>query len=188
MIIERLPEPIDALVIKDTFPEGELSNIKNEVKSFASKFNSGETVWLAEVYKDLDMSAIHRNSMETLFNAGIVDSLTHINSLYGIYGLVNNHSTQVKYFGQSQSYPLHYDAAAFTVTTFIFDEPKNFEGVTFTVQVGGEIAYEQEVENNMTVIIPSCYYFALSEVNLNNKDIEGSGLHAITSYLFVESR
>jgi hypothetical protein len=188
MNIERLPEPIDALMISDTFDKNDLKNIINEIKSLSSKCQQNGELWLSDVYKDLDMSAINTTFMNIFFNNGIIDSLKYINSLYSIYEVVNNHSTRLKYYGEGQSYPLHYDAAAFTVMSFITEDPKNFTGGNLILQVGGDIAYEQEIKNNMTLIFPSSYFSSITEVKINDKSIEDSGLYEISSYLFIESR
>jgi hypothetical protein len=188
MFFERLAEPFDALVIKETFKEKELSNILNEIKPFTEKSQEPDGVWLLDVYKDLEMSATHNNSMETFFSPEVVESLFSVNSMYGLYDSVNNHSTQIKYFGDGQSSLLHYDSAAFTIMTFLFNDPKGFDGGDVTLQIGGDVAYEQEIENNMSIIFPSCYYVGLSEVSTKNKDVDNSGLYVITSYLFIESR
>ena len=188
MIFERLAEPLDALVIKETFSEKESSNILKEVAPFTNKCQGPDGVWLLDIYKDLEMSSIHNNSMETFFSPEVVESLFHINSMYGLYDSVNNHSTQIKYFGDGQSSLLHYDSAAFTVMTFLFDDPKGFDGGDVTLQIGGDIAYEQNIENNMSLIFPSSYYVGLSKVDITEKDRENSGLYVISSYLFIESR
>lgn len=188
MIFERLAEPFDALVIKETFSENELSNILNEVHQFTEKCQGTDGVWLLDMYKDLEISPIHNNSMETFFSPEVVENLIHTNSMYGIYDSVNNHSTQIRYFGDGQSSLLHYDSAAFTIMTFVFNDPKEFDGGDLTLQIGGDIAYEQKIDNNMTVIFPSSYYLGLSEVSVNNKDVDNNGLYVITSYLFIESR
>lgn len=184
MNIERFPEPIDALLITNTFSDRERTNVFNEIKSFKKDDNG---VWLSDVYKDLEMSSINRNTLEVFFGTEVFEPLVNMNSLYGIYGHVNNHSTVVRYYGDRQSSVIHYDAAAFTVKTFLFDEPKGFTGGNVTLQVGGEIAYEMDIQDNMSVIFPSSYYVSLSEVSLTDPSIEDSGLFVITSYLFVES-
>ena len=186
MIVERFPEPIDALIIKDTFDNNELLQVMNEIHSFDHKIND-DGVWISDVYKDMDMSSINRANMQKFFNAELVASMANMNSLYGIYGHINNHNTQIKKYENGQSSVLHYDAAAFTIITFVFDGEKNFDGGNVVLQVGGDIAYEQDVENNMTIIFPSSYYVGISEISAANQS-NFSGLYTITSYLFVESR
>ena len=185
MNIERFPEPIDALIIKNTFSEVERNNIENEIKSF--KREQGDGVWISDVYKDLEMSPVNRNMLETFFGPDVFETMVNMNSLYGIYGHVNNHSTIVRYYGDGQSSVIHYDAAAFTIKTFLFDQPKGFTGGNVTLQVGGDIAYESDIENNMSIIFPSSYYVSLSDVSITDKSIKDSGLFVITTYLFIES-
>lgn len=185
MIIERMPDPIDALVITETFYEHELSNIYDELRVL-KKHDDGGGVWLTDIYKNLDTSFIHLGTLDAFFNEPVVEALISINSAYGVYLHVNNHSTVVRNFGDESSFPLRIDGSAFTVMTFLFDEPKNFTGGNVTLQIGAESAYEKDIENNMTIIFPSSYAVGLSDIKLNDKD--GSGLCVITSYLFIESR
>ena len=155
---------------------------------FSEKTKDSSGAWLTEIYKDLDMSNIHNNIMESFFTREILETLTQVNPMYGIFSTVNNHATQIRYFGNSSILPLHVDEAAFTITSFVFNEPRNFAGGNVTLQIGTDIAYEQDIENNMTIIFPSFYNMSLSEINVNDKEISGSGLYTISSYLFVESR
>jgi hypothetical protein len=188
MIFERLPEPIDALVIKESFNDKELLSIMNEISSFTDKAQDSNGVWLTDVYKDLEMSATHNAVMQNFFTQQVAETLTQVNSLYGIFGAVNNHATQIRYFGHGQILPLHMDEAAITIMTFVFNEPRNFDGGNITLQIGTDIAYEQDIENNLTVIFPSFYNAGLSEIKVDEKNVFGSGLYVISSYLFVESR
>jgi hypothetical protein len=185
VIFERLPEPIDALVIKETFSEAELSNILNELSSFTDKAKSAEGIWLTDIYKDMDMSPTHRNIMQSYFDARVSENLEGMNSAYGLYTMVNHHATQLRYFDDGQSSLLHFDSAVFTAMSFVFDEPKNFDGGSVTLQIGGSVAYEQEIENNMTIIFPSCYYVGISQVDVRDNTVFGSGLYTINSYLFI---
>jgi len=187
MKIERLPEPFDVLVIKDTFSKNEAGQVRNELGTLFQK-QEGAGLWLSEMFSDLETSATHMNTVGTFFSQEVSANLMNINNLYGLYSHVNNHSTIIKYYGQGQSSTIHYDSAAFTIMTFMFDEPKKFTGGDLTVQIGGDIAYEQPVENNMSVIFPSSYYVGLTEVDITDNSVEQAGLHVITTYLFIESR
>lgn len=187
MFFERLPEPIDALLISDTIDSSVISDVFSEVKAIASN-DSGSGVWLNEQYDDPSKSIIHKASFDAVMSNEANDAMFSINSAYGLYSYINNHSTRVKYFGHRQSSMLHFDAAAFTAMTFLYDEPKNFTGGNVTLQIGGETAYEQDVFHNMTLIFPSSYYVGISEVRLENKELVNSGLYMINTYFFIESR
>lgn len=184
MIVERFPEPIDAFIIKDTFGESDFINVVNELRSFDHSMTT-EGVWISDVYKDTNMSSINRLTLENFFDLEFVNSMMSVNSLYGIYTHVNNHSTQVRHYGNGEASIMHYDAAAFTIMTFVFNDEESVDPVNVTLQIGGDIAYEQKIDNNMTIIFPSSYYVALSEVSTN---AENAGLYTISSYLFIESR
>lgn len=187
MKIERMPEPIDALVMRDTFSETEKRNILGEVERLIAHSTESE-IWLNDVYNELDASSVHRNTMEVFFSSVVVQHLMEVNSLYGTYAHVNNHSTAIRYLGHEQMTGMHFDSSAFTIMTFLHTDPKNFDGGNVTLQVGGDIAYELDIENNMSIIYPSSYYVGLSNVEIQDKEIPNSGLYTINSFLFIEAR
>lgn len=186
MIVERFPEPIDALMIRDTFDEDGLNSVRNELDSFSHAMTPSG-VWIADVYKDTSMSSINRLTLESFFDADFVNSITGVNSLYGIYSHINRHSTRIKHYGDGESSAMHHDRAAFTIMTFIFDNEDMVEDVNVTLQIGGETAYEHKISNNMTIIFPSSYYVAVSQVSLKDGAIDSCGLYEISSYMFIES-
>lgn len=187
MIIERMPEPMDVIVIRDTFDDTVLEDVTNEI-AFVTKNDQGAGIWLNEFYKDVDSSAIHNAVMNTYFDQEIAGSIQSVNPMYGLYSHVNNHSVQCRHLGHGQESMLHVDVCAFTVSTFIHREPKSFDGGNVTVQIGGDVAYEQNINNNMTVIYPSCYYVGLSKVKVSDPEVKDSGLFVINTFLFIESR
>jgi hypothetical protein len=186
MNIERLPEPLDALVIKDTYEIITLSNVRDEARNLMRK-DDGTGVWLSDIYKDMEMSPIGRNVVDTLFSEEVVDTLVGMNSLYGMYTHINNHSTIVRYYGHMQESIVREDAAAFTAMTFLRNTTNDFEGGELIIQLGGDIAYEQPIENNMTVIFPSSYYVGITQVKSLDHSIDDAGLYVISNYLFIES-
>jgi hypothetical protein len=187
MSIARMPEPIDALVITDTFSPVELENIMNEI-NVLSKNDDGSGVWINDVYKDPEVSIIHQNIMERFFNFSVVGSLVELNPLYGTYSHINNHSTVVRYLGHEQMIGMHEDAAVYTIMTFLYNEPKNFEGGNVTLQFNDVAAYEQDIENNMSIIFPSSFFVGISDLTIKDKEIANSGLYTLNTFLFVESR
>lgn len=187
MNIERLPEPFDALVIKDTYEIITLSNVRDEAHNLMRK-DDGSGVWLSDIYKDEDASPIARNVVNTLFSDEVIQGLVTMNGLYGLYTHVNNHSTIVRYYGHMQESGMREDAAAFTAMTFLRNSPADIEGGELLLQIGGEIAYEHPVENNMTVIFPSSYYAGVTKVGSLDHEKSDAGLYVISTYLFIESR
>jgi hypothetical protein len=184
MIIERMPEPIDALVITEAFSEETRKAMIEEARS-ALKKDSGAGVWLNDIYKDIDMSAINQAVVDTVFTEDTFGSMTQINEMYGLFNNVNTHSTMVNYLGHSQSLPMRYDSAAFISQILLFDTPKNFDGGSVTLQVNADSAYEHDVQDNAIIVYPASYYHQVAEVSIKNKDIADSGLYVISSYFFI---
>lgn len=182
MIIERMPDKIDALVISDTFSDSEYGDIFDEVRVLCKR-DGGSGVWINDMYKDLESSVTHKAVINTFFTDEIGAALSEIHPLLGLYRNVNMHSTLINSYGQSQSTGLRDDSAAFVIKTFLFDEPRGFIGGDITLQVDSDTAYEKDTKNNMTVIFPASYYHSLSEVSIDSAD--SSGIYVITNYLFI---
>lgn len=187
MSIERLPDPLDVLVIKDAFNDERTVSIKSEVRNLLRK-DEGQGIWISEAYNDVSLSVVGESVMELMFNDRVVEALENMNSMYGLYRHVNNHSTVIRYYGHEQESLLRSDNAVFTVMTFLCDEPKKFEGGELILQMGSDVAYQQSIENDTTVIFPSSYYVGLSKVEAKSEEVTDPGLYVVTSYLFIESR
>lgn len=184
MNFERMPEPIDALVITDTLSNQDTVEVMAEARTLLKR-DTGEGCWLNDVYKEIDASFINQSVMDTFFTDSVVSQLASINSMYGLFNNVNQHSSVLNYYGDSQGCPTKYDSAAFIIKTFLFDEPKNFTGGNLTLQIGAEVAYERDIENNMSILFPASYYYKVSPVEVLDKDIPHSGLYTVTTYLFI---
>lgn len=179
-----MPEPIDALVITDTFSSAEREEIVSEARSLIGDsfdFN----VWINDAFEELDSSLINTHTVASIFTSDIVTSLEGINPAYGLFQNVNTHSTIVNYLGHRQSLPMRYDSAAFIVQSFFYGEDANFDGGSVTLQINAETAYEHDVQDNMTVIFPASYYHQVSEVDVKDASVSETGLYVITSYLFI---
>lgn len=184
MIIERFPEPIDAVAITDTFQKPEFEAILDEAKTLLHG-DAGAGVWINEAYADIESSAINNSLLNSLLGDEVFGALEETNTMYSLFRNANSHSTLVNYYGNRQSSPMRYDSAAFIAKTFLYSEPKNFTGGNFTLQINADVAYEKDVENNMTVIFPASYYHQVSEVSLNDANLGGSGLYVATTYFFI---
>lgn len=179
MIIERLPEPLEALLIRDTFTFSEAESILSEVSKV--EFSEDDTSVRAPVPEDPRHSQIYASTLDNFFSQNVLEALLDVNQSYCIYTSVNNHKTFINRIEHGNDSPMRQTAGAFTIMTFLWREPKAFEGGTVTLQVSDTAAYEKDIENNMTLIFPSAYYNSISK-------IVGEGLVVLESFLYIESK
>jgi Rps23 Pro-64 3,4-dihydroxylase Tpa1-like proline 4-hydroxylase len=206
MIFERLPEHFDALVIKNTFTEDQLGDIWKEIDFLTRedvmqdpehtgsaldedgnpvKKNYG--VWLKKVFNDLESSSIYSNSRNVLFSEDVIESLQSLNPLHVMYKSINDANMLLSYYEGGDGYDMHTDASAYTATTYLFREPRRFSGGEIVFQNEG-VAYEQDIENNMTIIFPSAWWHKVNTVLMEEDDqLSGDGRYCLSTFFFINS-
>lgn len=204
MIFERLPEPFDALVIRNTFSEDQLKNIWKEIDFLTRKdvmqdpehtgsavdengnaVKKNHGVWISKVFNDLESSSLYSNSMRVLLSEDVVESLESLNPLHVMYKSVNDDNMLLSYYENGGGYDMHTDACAYTATTYFFREPKSFSGGEIVFQ-NGDDAYEQDIENNMTIIFPSAWWHKVNTVVMDgDSEFSGNGRYCLSTFFFI---
>jgi Rps23 Pro-64 3,4-dihydroxylase Tpa1-like proline 4-hydroxylase len=177
--------PFPLLIIKGTYTEEETDKILKEMKFISSdnkmegiytnqakneeggdlKSNTG--VWVEEIYTGANISDILR------FNIKLLDVLDDIKSeetgwFWDNYE-VARYFTLLSYYENGSYYETHKDLAGITAVTYFFDTPKKFKGGNLEFP---SYDIKVPVENNMTVVFPSCIPHMVQETSLiNNKDM-----------------
>lgn len=206
MIIERLPEPFDALVIRETFTKEQLNEIWKELDFLTQKdimedpehtgsavdeegnpVKKNHGIWIEKAFSDLESSALYSNSMKMLLSEDIVESLQSINPLHVMYKSINDDSMLLSYYENGGGYDMHTDASAYTATTYFFKEPRSFSGGEIVFQNNDE-AYEQDIENNMTIIFPSAWWHQVNTVSMeDDQEFSGNGRYCLSTFFFINS-
>jgi hypothetical protein len=206
LIFEKISEPFDFLVIKNTFSEDQLFEIWNEIDFINEKalmedptmtgsavdenfqtIKNNTGAWLNKVFENKESSSIHKNCFENFFNEDLINCLESINPLNVIYRSVNNFNTLISYYDDNQEYGMHTDQSAYTINTYLFREPRCFSGGEIVFQ-NNDFAYEQQIENNMTIIFPSATWHSVNPVKINNREsFLDNGRYCISNFLFINS-
>ena len=93
---------------------------------------------------------------------------------------VGKDGTLLSYYENSDYYKQHVDNGYVTVLTWIYKEPKKFEG--------GELFFPDfnesvEVKNNRVIIFPSIVYHEVNKIEMNEEDInKGLGRYCISNF------
>jgi hypothetical protein len=188
------------LVIDDFYSEDQLNLIWKELDFLYDKIKpeyeivakrngepiaSVKRIYLDGLYNHRETSNILSIFPQSLYRKEIVDM--YVKSVpSGInFATSNFDSTQLGYYEHKDGYKAHTDTTQHTVLTWLFKEPKKFEG--------GDLIFTQskikvDCLYNRTVIFPSWYYHAVSEINMKEEDKDkGLGRWAITHFINFKS-
>ena len=83
-----------------------------------------------------------------------------------IWGDIDLDGTLLSYYENTHHYNLHHDGAAFTALTWLYKEPKRFEGGEFYFD--GDI--KVELKNNRTILFPSWVRHRVTSVSMEGSD------------------
>tara|TARA_R100001086_G_scaffold100696_1_gene50421 strand:- start:2876 stop:3499 length:624 start_codon:yes stop_codon:yes gene_type:complete len=188
------------LVIDDFYSEDQLNLIWKELDFLYDKIKpeyeivakrngepiaSVKRIYLDSLYNHRETSNILSIFPQSLYRKEIVDM--YVKSVpSGInFATSNSDSTQLGYYEHKDGYKAHTDTTQHTVLTWLFKKPKKFEG--------GDLIFTQskikvDCFYNRTVIFPSWYYHAVSEINMKEEDKDkGLGRWAITHFINFKS-
>lgn len=111
-------------------------------------------------------------------NFGLISNHPH---WYFNTNLLNNHSTHILYYEDTNEYPPHRDTSRFTAVTYFYREPKKFEG--------GDLQFpdhqvQVECVNNRIVVFPSMLLHRSTPVRMLENDTQTkNGKFCITHFL-----
>ena len=119
-------------------------------------------IWMNHIYKQTKASAILSHNMK-IYEAGLAQKLAIEHSWF-------------------EYYKPHRDQAVLTTLTWLYKEPKQFEG--------GEITLNEEdvlpCDNNSMIIFPSTCIHEVSPVLLKNTESTGMGRYTITTFVVLQ--
>ena len=199
MIICTDPKPFPYLKIRNFYNPEELRLIWQELDFLThyNKMNPPEQtgqkgphmkhnvgLFLDELYRDRKYSNILGVNRK-LFSEEVVNAYTSLHITYNTYRLCNFDTTLVSYYENSSYYKSHHDLAVATSVTWIFKEPKKFKGGDFIFSQFNE---KIEVENNMTVIFPSCMLHEVTSIEMDISAIpyDGNGRYCLSNFVLFK--
>ena len=198
MEVKYHEERIPFVVIDDLYDDKEQSEIMVELDYLCTerrlippfKDKNGATdehrniknvgcLYLDTFYKKRKHSSILQIT-EKLFrdDASLISNHPH---WYFDVSSINNHSTHILYYEDTNEYPAHRDECRFTAVTYLYRQPKKFEG--------GDLQFpdhqvEVECVNNRIVVFPSMLFHRSTPVRMLENDTHTkNGKFCITQFL-----
>jgi hypothetical protein len=193
------------LLIEDTFDEFELIEIWKELDFITNKnimlppelthsalnpdkkpIKNNSAVFLFNIYSDHSISPIIRYTANKLFSKQISEEYVKINYMNNFFKSTNGHTTFVSYYEENDFYDFHKDESLYTSLTYLYREPKFFEGGDLLFKVNNS-EVEIKIKNNFSVIFPSFYEHSVSPVSMLKEygGLSGNGRYCITQFTFT---
>jgi len=146
---------------------------------FITKKNYG--IWLDEIYPRREISNIITLSRK-LFNPELTK---YACSQHIIFNYLNHSKTDgslLSYYQNTDSYFPHLDECVLTALTWLYKEPKKFEGGDLYFS---DYEYKIPVQNNMVLIFPSFVKHSVDEVRMDPlcKPFSGDGRYVLSNFI-----
>ena len=206
MIIDKFPEPFEALYIEDTFTEDQISAIWKELEFVTNPY--AMTTWQNTKEKlGEDLEVEKRNNVfyptrqyqnyllispmaafakQQLCNDYIFSFYESINPVHQLYRHQNFHNVFVSYYQDADKYDYHRDSCCYTTLTYLYKEPKSFTGGEITLKVN-DVEETKEIKNNMSIIFPGVYQHKVSPIKMSNDFANYStyGRYCISQFTYL---
>lgn len=200
-----LPESDCVLVIREVFDEDQLSQIWQELRflhsrnvflkpeqtepatnSDGSSKKANKSVFLDYLYAgNRDLSAVMSLAEKVILSKEVKDEYAQNGVINGLLRHGNQHSTLLNYYEQNDHYDFHHDESAFSTLTYFFEEPQQFEGGQLQFRLDDDVV-SVPVENNMTIIFPSCIQHAVVPVKMQDTAIgETPGRFSLAQFVAI---
>jgi len=194
-------EPFEYIIIDNTYTEEELRLIFLELDFWALSGNlmgpehTGTARWghnggpkkqnigvfLDEVYRDRSYSNVLKFNRK-IFGLQLDKPSTILNYLRES----NHDTTLVSYYENKSHYKSHKDVSVLTAVTYLYKQPKAFEGGDLVLT---EYGYAFEPWFNRTYIMPGVVEHEVTEVTMKPEDCgKGLGRYCISNFIHKQAR
>ena len=199
--IKELQNKTPYVYIKNVYSEEELSELFSELDYLQTRpsiwldpeasgsamtpendpLKQNKGIWMNHIYKQDEASAILSHNLK-IYSSGLAQKIAIEHSWFEYLILNSRFSTLLSYYENNNHYKPHRDQAVLTTLTWLYKEPKQFEG--------GEITLNEEdvlpCENNSMIIFPSTCIHEVSPVILKNPESKGMGRYTITTFVVLQ--
>ena len=205
MEFNYIADGIDAVVIDNFYTEEQLNEIMIELKWLTkpavmtdeTKLKAAESngeiltskhgIFLEEVFKNWKHSALISAGMEQTGNAEFKTKMLEFNTMFKSLFDCNSRCHLVSYYENSQYYKPHKDAFFYTILSYFFVEPKQFEGgelVVYSCNSTKEATIEPK--HNRTVVIQSSTMHQAKEIKSKiDQKLSGHGRYCNAIFLSI---
>lgn len=198
-----IKDGIDAIVIDKFYTESQLSEIMTELKWLTkpsimvdqSSLVSGEVngviqtskrgVFLESVFKNFRHSAIISHCIDNTSSDEFKNKVLEHNTLYNSLFYCNVRDHLISYYENSDYYNPHTDSSFFTILSYFYNEPKQFDGGEIVLHsCNSNKQAKIEVEHNRVIIIPSCTVHEVYPIKSEmNNSLSGNGRYCVATFL-----
>lgn len=195
MQVTLCKEPFEYIIIDETYTEEELKLIFLELdfwsmsKHLMGPENTGTARWndgtpkkknkgvfLDKAYNDRNYSNI-LNLNRKIFNI----KLNAPSVIFNFLKESNHDTTLVSYYENESHYKSHKDASILTAVTYLYKQPKLFEGGNLVLT---DYGYQFEPWFNRTYIMPGVVEHEVTEVTMKQEDCgKGLGRYCISNFI-----
>ena len=191
-------EPFEYIIIDNTYTDEELKLIFLELDFWAvsgnlmgtehtgtAKWENGEPkkqnkgVFLDDVYRERSYSNVLKFNRK-IYGIQLDKPSTILNQLKES----NHDTTLVSYYENEAHYKSHKDYSVLTAMTYLYKQPKAFEGGDLVLT---EYGYAFEPWFNRTYIMPGVVEHEVTEIKMKQEDCgKGLGRYCISNFINIE--
>ena len=195
-------DPLGYVTIDDTFAPRELEFIWSAIDHIQAQglFQSPEhtgsaidprtgqlvkknrSIFLADLDTEHQQPDIRSLTATLWTNREITQALTAINPTLSIWRNLNYSTHLLSYYESGESYPAHRDRSVFTILTWLYKEPKQWQGGEFELT-----GYQRRftVQNNQSIIIPGSFLHQADPVSMMTSE-PGQGRYCLAQFGYVK--
>jgi Rps23 Pro-64 3,4-dihydroxylase Tpa1-like proline 4-hydroxylase len=156
----------------------ETGGAKDYITGEYLKNNHG--VYLDKLFREKIIDYIPELSKK-FFTTDVSEAVESLGPTYKSWNQINIRSNLLSYYEDSDFYSPHIDQAVFTILTWVYKQPKNWEGGILKLP---EYNTEIEPKFNRSIIFPSCFLHEVSPVKMKS-NLPGSGRYVISHFSYI---
>lgn len=197
MMIQKVTDPFPHLIIEDFYDQEELKLVWRELDFLTSPnillpanldgsaySANALSLSLEGVYRDTNYSNIQRTHNNKILSKDIKDSFAELTPFHNHINSINKLNIKVKYYEDGHNYPKHLDYARFTGISYLYKEPKMFEGGDLYFN---DFDYRINIKNNMFILFMGGFHHSVEPIKLKQDAyITGNGRYSITTFLDLD--
>jgi hypothetical protein len=161
--LELIWQELDEYTLNNRFKRPDENNSTGSAKFDGEYLKNNSGLFLDPYWGDENRKKSHilRISQGSLFNLDFAIDVSNTNIHMRAYYQSNFHTTLVSYYDQEDYYKMHNDQCQYSVCTWLYREPKAWDGGDFIFSDSKEVV---EVKNNRSIIFPSYYYHEVTPI------------------------
>lgn len=191
-------KPVPYITINNYYNNEELSLIWQELNflthqtKLESPYKTGLTdqqstakrnhgVFLDSIYSRRELSNILTLSRK-IYNFDLINYACSQHIIFNYLKFSKRDGTLLSYYEDTGQYLPHTDQSILTTVTWLYKEPKKFDGGDFFFS---DYGYQIPIQNNMIILFPSFVEHSVSEIKMDrfSKPFSGEGRYSITNFI-----